>query len=99
MPASAAKRNENFLQPYALLEAPFLAPSSSASRLTLFDNHWTVTAIGAEGMPLATTTSWLGPNSWFAGTSKHGVLKINGLAIYQNVAVGLQRSRSVGNVQ
>ena len=32
--------------------------------------HCTVTAKGVEGMPLATTTSWLGPGSWFAGTSK-----------------------------
>jgi hypothetical protein len=32
--------------------------------------HCTVTATGAEGMPLATTTSWLGPSSWVAGTSK-----------------------------
>ena len=69
-PTSAAKRNENFFQPYALLKSTFFAPSSSASRLTLFDNHWTVTATGAEGMPLATTTSWLGPSSWVAGTSK-----------------------------
>ena len=39
-------------------------------------------------MPLATTTSWLGPNSWFARMSKHGVLKINGLAIIRTLPLG-----------
>jgi hypothetical protein len=39
-------------------------------RQQICDLQSTVTATGAEGMPLATTTSWLGPRSWVAGTSK-----------------------------
>ena len=45
-------------------------PPLSSSSVPLLDDHSTVTATGAEGMPFATTTSWLGPPSWFAGTSK-----------------------------
>ena len=32
--------------------------------------YCTLTAIGADGMPLATTSTVLAPSSWFAGTSK-----------------------------
>src|SRR6202795_2615313 len=37
---------------------------------SLFQLYCTLTVTGCEGMPLATTASWLGPVSWCAGTSK-----------------------------